>query len=175
MTLAITPLHRCLGARVDGVDVSLPIDDRTFREIVAALQECSVLVFTDQRLTDERQMAFSQKFGPLETTLRSIRQESRLHENMVDLSNIDPDHDDRLMGWNDRRMVYQSGNQLWHTDSSFKPVPAMASALSGREVPPAGGETEFVSMRHTWATLPEALRTRLDGRVVVHSILYSRS
>ena len=72
-------------------------------------------------------------------------------------------------------MLYQSGNQLWHTDSSFKPVPAMASLLSGREVPPAGGETEFVSMRHAWDTLAKATRRRLEGRVAVHSILYSRS
>jgi alpha-ketoglutarate-dependent 2,4-dichlorophenoxyacetate dioxygenase len=93
----------------------------------------------------------------------------------VDLSNLDPDAEERLMGWEDRRMVYQAGNQLWHTDSSFKPVPALASLLSGREIPPAGGETEFVSMRHAWATLPEDVRRRLEGRVVVHSILYSRS
>jgi alpha-ketoglutarate-dependent 2,4-dichlorophenoxyacetate dioxygenase len=72
-------------------------------------------------------------------------------------------------------MLYQSGNQLWHTDSSFKPTPAMASLLSGREVPPVGGETEFVSMRHAYATLPDETRRRLEGRVVVHSILYSRS
>jgi len=79
------------------------------------------------------------------------------------------------MGWDDRRMVYQSGNQLWHTDSSFKPVPAMASLLSGREVPPSGGETEFVSMRHTFSSLPAELQRTLEGLVVVHSILYSRS
>jgi alpha-ketoglutarate-dependent 2,4-dichlorophenoxyacetate dioxygenase len=106
---------------------------------------------------------------------REACQERRLHPNMVDLSNVDPDHDDKLMDWSDRRMVYQSGNQLWHTDSSFKPVPAMASLLSGREVPPTGGETEFVSMRHAYATLPEETRRRIEGRVVVHSILYSRS
>ena len=94
--LTITPVHPCLGARVEGVDLTRPVD------------------------------------AP----------------NLVDLSNLDPDHDDRLMDWSDRRMLYQSGNQLWHTDSSFKPVPAHASLLSGREVPPAGGETEFVSMRH---------------------------
>jgi len=93
----------------------------------------------------------------------------------VDLSNVDPNTENRLMGWSDRRMLYQSGNQLWHTDSSFKPVPAMASLLSGREVPAVGGETEFVSMRHAYATLPEETRRRLEGRVVVHSILYSRS
>ena len=72
-------------------------------------------------------------------------------------------------------MIYQAGNQLWHTDSSFKPVPAMASLLSGREVPPAGGETEFVSMRHAHATLPAETRRWLDPKIVVHSILYSRS
>ena len=173
--LTITPIHPVLGARVEGVCLADPMDEVTFRRIFDAFQEYSVLVFHDQALTDEQQMAFSRRFGPLETTLQSIGQERRLHENLVDLSNHDPDHDDRLMDWSDRRMVYQSGNQLWHTDSSFKPVPAMASLLSGREVPPAGGETEFVSMRHAYATLPEETRRRLDGRVVVHSILYSRS
>src|SRR5438128_6684715 len=120
-------------------------------------------------------MAFTTRFGPLETTIKSIGQERRLHENMVDLSNVDPKAEERLMGWNDRRMLYQSGNQLWHTDSSFKPVPAMASLLSGREVPPTGGETEYVSMRQAYATLPAGLQRRLEGPVVVHSILYSRS
>ena len=173
--MRITPLHPCLGAQVEGVELAT-MDESTRRQVFEAFQEHSVLVFHDQRLTDETQMAFSERlFGPLETTLKATGKEDRLHPNMADLSNIDPDHDERLMGWDDRRMIYQSGNQLWHTDSSFKPVPAMASLLSGREVPPSGGETEFVSMRHAWATLPEALRRKLDGRVVVHSILYSRS
>ena len=172
--MKIVPLHPHLGARVEGVQLQA-IDDATFAQVFDAFQEYSVLVFPAQRLIDEQQMAFSERFGPLERTIRAVGKEDRLHPNLVDLSNIDPDHDERLMGWSDRRMLYQSGNQLWHTDSSFKPVPAMASLLSGREVPPAGGETEFVSMRHAWDTLPEATRRRLEGRVVVHSILYSRS
>jgi alpha-ketoglutarate-dependent 2,4-dichlorophenoxyacetate dioxygenase len=171
----ITPICPHVGARVAGVDLAVPLDDEVFQRIFDALQQHSVLVFEDQRLTDEQQMAFSRRFGPLETTIRSIGQERRLHENLVDLSNVDPDHDERLMGWSDRRMVYQTGNQLWHTDSSFKPVPAMASLLSGREVPPEGGETEFSSMRHAFATLPGSTTQRLEGRVAVHSILYSRS
>jgi alpha-ketoglutarate-dependent 2,4-dichlorophenoxyacetate dioxygenase len=175
MALTITPLLPHLGARVDGVDVAAPMDDATFRTIANAFDEHSVLVFSGQRLTDEQQMRFSERFGPLETTLNATGRENRLHPNLVDLSNIDPDHDDRLMDWSDRRMIYQSGNQLWHTDSSFKPVPAMASLLSGRDVPPAGGETEFVSMRHAYATLPHDIQRRVEGRVVVHSILYSRS
>lgn len=173
--VTITPLHPVLGAEVTGVDLADEIDEATFRLIFDAFQEHSVLVFHDQRLTDDRQRVFSERFGPLETTINSIGQEKRLHPNLVDLSNTDPDDPRRLMGWDDRRMLYQSGNQLWHTDSSFKPVPAMASLLSGRDVPPVGGETEFVSMRHAYATLPEATKRRLDGRVVVHSILYSRS
>ena len=173
--MKITPVHAILGARVEGVDLAQPMDDATFRQIFDAFQEYSVLVFSDQHLTDATQMAFSERFGPLEFTLKATGKEDRLHPQLVDLSNVDPDHDDRLMGWDDRRMVYQSGNQLWHTDSSFKPVPAMASLLSGREVPPSGGETEFVSMRHTWSSLPAELQRTLKGRVVVHSILYSRS
>ena len=173
--LTITPVHPALGARVEGVDLTVPLDDATFGKIHDAFQEYSVLVFPGQPLSDEQQMAFTTRFGPLETTIKSIGQERRLHENMVDLSNVDPNTENRLMGWSDRRMLYQSGNQLWHTDSSFKPVPAMASLLSGREVPPVGGETEYVSMRHAYTTLPAALQRRLEGRVVVHSILYSRS
>jgi len=173
--VTITPIHPRLGARVTGVDLSAPLDEVSFRRIFDAFQEHSVLVFHDQRLRDEPQMAFSRRFGPLEETIKATGRENRLHPNLVDLSNTDPDHDGRLMDWTDRRMLYQSGNQLWHTDSSFKPVPAMASLLSGREVPPVGGETEFVSMRHAYATLPEETRRRLEGRVAVHSILYSRS
>jgi alpha-ketoglutarate-dependent 2,4-dichlorophenoxyacetate dioxygenase len=171
----IVPVHSCVGARVEGVDLARPLDEASFSRIFEAFQEYSVLVFPDQRLTDEQQMAFSRRFGPLEATIKSIGQERRLHENLVDLSNLDPQDDGKLMGWTDRRMLYQSGNQLWHTDSSFKPVPAMASLLSGREVPPIGGETEFVSMRHAYATLPEETKRRLEGKVTVHSILYSRS
>src|SRR5436309_1310811 len=148
--LTITPVHPVLGARVQGVDLTAPLDEATFRRIHDAFQEYSVLVFPGQRLTDEQQMAFTTRFGPLEQTIRSIGQEHRLHENMVDLSNVDPKAEQRLMDWSDRRMQYQSGNQLWHTDSSFKPVPAMASR-------------------------PAETQRRLEGRVVVHSILYSRS
>jgi alpha-ketoglutarate-dependent 2,4-dichlorophenoxyacetate dioxygenase len=173
--LTITPLHPFLGARIDGVDLTRPVDAGTFDAIRDAFQEHSVLVFKGQRFDDETQQAFSRRFGPLETTIRAIGREDRLSEQLVDLSNVDPDHDEKLIGWDDRRMIYQSGNQLWHTDSSFKPVPAMASLLSGREVPPMGGETEFVSMRHAYATLPEETRRRVEGKVAVHSILYSRS
>jgi alpha-ketoglutarate-dependent 2,4-dichlorophenoxyacetate dioxygenase len=173
--MKIVPVHPCFGARVEEVDLSRPLDDATFRQVFDAFQEHSVLVFHEQRLSDEQQMALSRRFGPLETTIKAPGKENRHHPNLVDLSNTDPERGGGLMDWTDRRMLYQSGNQLWHSDSSFKPVPAMASLLSGREVPPVGGETEFASLRHAYATLPEETRRRLEGRVAVHSILYSRS
>jgi alpha-ketoglutarate-dependent 2,4-dichlorophenoxyacetate dioxygenase len=115
------------------------------------------------------------RFGPLEITIKAPGKENRYDKHLVDLSNLDPDAGNRLMDWSDRRMLYQSGNQLWHSDSSFKPVPAYASLLSGRDVPPAGGEMEFASLRHAWDTLPASVQRRIEGRVAVHSILYSRN
>jgi alpha-ketoglutarate-dependent 2,4-dichlorophenoxyacetate dioxygenase len=138
-----------------------------------AFDDYSVLVFRGQALSDEQQMAFSERWGPLETTVRTLGGEDRLGAHIVDLSNTDPDG--KLMGWDDRRMLYQSGNQLWHSDSSFKPVPAHSSALSARVIPPEGGETEFASMRVAYEHLDENVRRDLDRLIVVHSFGFSRS
>ena len=155
-SLTITAVHPALGAEIGGVDLARSPDDATFTRIAEAFDEYSVLVFHDQPLTDEQQMAFSERFGPLETTVRTLGKEDRLGAHMVDLSNMD--EEGKPMSWSDRRMLYQSGNQLWHSDSSFKPVPAHSSALSARVVPPEGGETEFASMRVAYDALPDALR-----------------
>jgi alpha-ketoglutarate-dependent 2,4-dichlorophenoxyacetate dioxygenase len=170
---AITVVHPCLGAEVVGVDLARPLADDAFARIAAAFDEHSVLVFRGQHLTDEQQMAFSARFGPLETTVRTMGNEDRLGAHIVDLSNTD-EHG-RPMPWTDRRMLYHSGNQLWHSDSSFKPVPAHSSALSARVIPPEGGETEFASMRVAYEALPDDLRRQVDGKVVVHSFGFSRS
>jgi alpha-ketoglutarate-dependent 2,4-dichlorophenoxyacetate dioxygenase len=171
--LTITPAHALFAAEVGGVDLTRPLGDDAFERIARAFDEHSVLVFHDQALTDEQQMTFSERFGPLETTVRTLGKEDRLGAHMVDLSNLD--EDGKLMDWSDRRMLYQSGNQLWHSDSSFKPIPAHSSALSARVVPSTGGETEFVSMRVAYEALPEELRRQVDGRIVVHSFGFSRS
>jgi alpha-ketoglutarate-dependent 2,4-dichlorophenoxyacetate dioxygenase len=172
-TLTITPVHPLFAAEIGGVDLTRRLDDAVFARIAAAFDEYSVLVFRGQAITDEQQVAFSSRFGPLETTVRTIGREDRLGQYMVDLSNTD--EEGKLMGWSDRRMLYQSGNQLWHTDSSFKPVPAHSSALSARVVPPEGGDTEFASMRVAYEALPDDLRQGLEGKVVVHSFGFSRS
>ncbi|MFL6125203.1 TauD/TfdA dioxygenase family protein [Actinophytocola sp.] len=179
--LTVTPVHSHFGARVEGIHLpDLSKDDpaakELFDELVALQQEYSVLVLPDQRFVDERQMEFTKEwYGPLETQVGTIGTEARLHPNLADWSNVDPEGNGKLLSWSDQRMIYQSGNQVWHSDSSYKPVPAKYSLLSAREVPPSGGETQFVSQRHGYETLPESLRRELDDRIVVHSLLYSRS
>jgi alpha-ketoglutarate-dependent 2,4-dichlorophenoxyacetate dioxygenase len=177
--VTITPAHPAFAAEVSGVDLTRRLDDATFERIAVAFDDYSVLVFRGQALSDEQQMAFSERWGPLETTVRTLGGEDRLGAHIVDLSNTDPDG--KLMGWDDRRMLYQSGNQLWHSDSSFKPVPAHSSALSARMIPPEGGETEFASMRVAYEHLAgdlhldENVRRDLDRLIVVHSFGFSRS
>lgn len=171
MGLATRPLHPLFGVEILGLDVR-HVDAATFDEVRRAFDEHSVLLFREQPLTDDEQIAFSRRFGPLETTIRSIASQARTLPEIANLTNVDGE--DRLIPAGDRRNVYNAGNQMWHSDSSFKRVPAMASLLSGREVPPAGGETQFASMRVAYERLPETTRQLLEGKVAVHSFEYSR-
>jgi len=171
MSLTTRPLHSLFGAEIVDVDVR-HVDDATFREIVAAFEEHSVLLFRGQSLTDDEQIAFSRRFGPLEVTIRSIATQAATPTHISNLSNVDAD--DRLIPAGDKRNLFNAGNQMWHSDSSFKQVPAHASLLSAREVPPVGGETQYASMRVAYERLPEDLRRFLDGKVAIHSFVYSR-
>jgi alpha-ketoglutarate-dependent 2,4-dichlorophenoxyacetate dioxygenase len=171
MSLTTRKLHPLFGVEVVGVDVKTA-DAATFEAIVAAFNEHSVLLFRGQSLTDEEQIAFSRRFGPLETTIRSIASQAGTPSHIANLSNVDAD--DRLIPADDKRNVYNAGNQMWHSDSSFKKVPATASLLSGREVPAEGGETQFASMRVAYERLPADLQRFLEGKVAVHSFVYSR-
>jgi alpha-ketoglutarate-dependent 2,4-dichlorophenoxyacetate dioxygenase len=171
MSFTVRRLHPHFAAEIVGVSLR-DLDEPTFVQLRAAFEAHSVLVFHDQHLTDEEQIAFTRRFGPLEETTRSIAQNARVAPQIADLSNVDDAGN--TMSPDDRRMLYHKGNQLWHTDSSFKPVPAMASLLSAREVPPEGGETQYASLRAAWDTLPLVLQKRLEGMIAVHSFAYSR-
>jgi len=170
MTLSVTPLTPSFAARIDGADITRPLDDRTWAEIRAAFEEHSVLLFRDQPLDDDTQVAFSRRFGSLEVT-RSMNPAAGTpfaRQSNLDIKTgevIPPD---------DRRMIYQLANMLWHSDSSFKPVPSLCSLLSGRIVPPEGGATEFASTRAAYPALPEPLRRRAESAVAVHDFAWSR-
>ena len=171
MALDMRPLHSSFGVEIAGIDVRR-IDEAVFREVARALDDHSVLLFPRQSLTDDEQIAFSERFGPLETTIRTIASQARDLPEISNLSNVDTE--DRLIPRGDKRNLFNAGNQMWHSDSSFKRVPAMASLLSAREVPPEGGETQFASMRVGYEGLPEAMKQRLEGKVAIHSFVYSR-
>ena len=172
LTLSLRRLPAPFGVEVLSVDLTGPVDTATFAQIEAAFNEHSVLVFHDQFLTDEQQIAFSERFGPLEKTIRGIASEDVFAPEIAHLANVDGQG--QMIAPDDKRMIYHSGNQLWHTDSSFKRVPALASLLSGREVPPVGGETEFASMRVAHDLLSAAMKTTIEGLVAEHSFTYSR-
>ena len=167
--IATRPLHRFFGAIVEGVDVTKPIHDETFTELQNALTEFSVLVFPGQEINDAQQIAFSQRFGPLETTKIGTRGAG---SPLVILSNIGEDN--RIVPFADRLNMVNRANMQWHADSSFKRIPAQTSILSAREVPVTGGNTEFVSMRAVYAELPEDLRQAAEDRVAIHDFAHSR-
>jgi len=171
MSVTTRALHPLFGVEALGIDVTR-LDEAAFEEVVALFEEHSVLLFRGQTLSDEAQIGFSRRFGPLETTIRSIASQAATPIHVANLSNVDAEG--RLIPTGDKRNLYNAGNQMWHTDSSFKKVPAHASLLSAREVPPEGGETQFASMRVAYARLPEDTRAFLEDKVAVHSFVYSR-
>lgn len=171
MTIMINKLTDCFGAEILGIDIKSPINDETFGQIVDAFNKYSMLVFRDQDINDEQQIAFSRRFGPLESTMKNDFTGGGGPIN--NLSNVD--EKDGLIPSEDQRMAHLSANMLWHSDSSFKKIPAKASLLSAREVPPEGGETEYASTRAAYDALPDEKKAVLEGLVAVHSIAYSRS
>jgi alpha-ketoglutarate-dependent 2,4-dichlorophenoxyacetate dioxygenase len=170
MSIRLTPLTPVFAAQIDGVDIARPVDDATWAEIRAAFEEHSVLVFRGARLDDDMQVAFSRRFGALEIT-KSINPAAGTP--FARQSNLDIKTGD-VIPPDDRRMVYQLANMLWHSDSSFKAVPSLCSLLSARIVPPEGGATEFASTRAAYPSLSDALRRRVEGAVAVHDFAWSR-
>src|SRR5437879_9557898 len=170
MAIGTNPLHPEFGVEILGIDVRR-VDEATFADIAQAFDEHSVLLFRRQPISDEEQIAFSRRFGPLETTIRTIVSQVRNPPEISSLANVDAE--DRLIPQGDTRNLFNAGNQMWHSDSSFKRVPALASLLSAREVPPEGGETQFASMRVPYERLPDATKRFLGGRVAVPSLAYA--
>ena len=173
MAIELTPLHPTLGAEVRGVDLTRAVMPEVFAEIEAGFNRYGILVFSGQPVTDEQQLAFSLLFGPLEVNPNYAGAKMRLRPDIADISNLDAEG--RVLARDDRRNLFNIGNQLWHTDSSFKPIPAKCSLLSARDIPGSGGETEFADLRAAWDALPEARKPKLQGLVVEHSIFHSRT
>ena len=166
----IVPLGAGFGAELRGVTLAdVASDDAAYAAVRAAFEEHSVLVFRDQEVTDELQLAFSRRFGPPEVT-KVGSQGTGSH--FVILSTIGPDG--KVVPPDHRLSLRNKANQLWHTDSSFKRVPALTSILSARIIPANGGETEYVSTRLAFERLDPGLRNRLQNSFAWHDYAHSR-
>jgi alpha-ketoglutarate-dependent 2,4-dichlorophenoxyacetate dioxygenase len=177
MELTLTPLHPLFAAEGSGIDIGQPIDAETVAAVNAAIDRYAVLVFRNQQLDDERQMAFARNFGELELPRSGVADvKRRLPPAVADISNLDADN--KLRGRDDPRRFDQLGNRLWHTDGSFRRVPAALSMLYAHRVPgpsPKGnGETEFADMRAAYDALPEQEKTDIADLMALHDIAWSR-
>jgi len=175
MPITVRQLHPLFMGEVTGLDLREKLDGDTVAAIETAINKHAVLVFPGQLITDEQQMAFSRNFGELETTVRAYRKDfvPRLDLHMADISNLDTQN--RVLSPDDRRRLNALGNRLWHSDSSFKRIPARFSLLSARVIPNEGGETQFADMRAAWDTLPATMKAQLEGLICEHTQLFSRA
>jgi len=177
--LEIRQLHQFFVGEVHGMDLGQRPDAATIQALWEAIDRYAVLVFHDQRLSDEQLRDFARNFGKLEigrSAAEGGKRRLALSE-IGDISNLD--EDGRLRARNDRRRLDSLGNRLWHTDASYMPVPVVLGMLHALAVPPAsalgGGETEFADMRAAYDALPEPMKTAIDGLVAEHDVFWSRS
>jgi alpha-ketoglutarate-dependent 2,4-dichlorophenoxyacetate dioxygenase len=163
----IRTLHPLFVAEITGIDLTVPLAREEFRTIWDAFNEHQILVFRDQPFDDTSQIAFSRNFGALET-MEAHASNNWKPGHIAVMTNLDTKGN--LLPLDHPSMIHRLRNESWHTDSSFKPVAALASLLSGRIVPPVGGNTEFASARAAYAALSEERKKALEGLTVVHRV-----
>jgi alpha-ketoglutarate-dependent 2,4-dichlorophenoxyacetate dioxygenase len=175
MPIKTRQIGPCFAAEVEGVDIRKPLSPDDVAAIHAGMDEYAVLVFHDQPLDDEQQLAFTRSLGDIEhaigTSLRAP-DEYRLPTTFADVSNLDKDN--KVYARDDRRRLFAIGNRLWHSDSSFKVIPAKYSLLHARSVPSKGGNTEFADMRAAYDALDNETKKEIEDLVCEHSQIFSR-
>lgn len=175
MTLRFRSLTPCIGAEVDGIDLRTQLTAQQVEAIHEGMDRHAVLVFRGQALTDEQHLAFTRSLGEMEdargSSLRNAA-DFRLPTTFADVSNLDGNH--QPFGADDRRRLFAIGNRLWHSDSSFKTIPAKYSLLRGVRIPSRGGNTEFAHMGAAYEALDDETKALIEDLVCEHSQLFSR-
>jgi len=175
MPIAFRQIHPVFVGEVSGVDLTRPLTPDDAAALDAGINKYAVLVFRDQDLSDEQQMAFTRNFGVIEDARGgniTKPQDKRLAVGMNDVSNLGKDG--RPLARDSRQWLFNLGNCLWHSDSSFRPIPAKYSLLSARIVNPKGGNTEFADMRAAYDALDDETKQEIDELVCEHTQMYSR-
>jgi alpha-ketoglutarate-dependent 2,4-dichlorophenoxyacetate dioxygenase len=175
MPLATRQIGPCFAAEATGLDLTKPLSEEDVAAIHAGMDRHAVLVFHDQPLDDEQQLAFTRSLGEIEhaigTSLRAPH-EYRLPTTFADVSNLDQHN--QVFAREDRRRLFAIGNRLWHSDSSFKAIPAKYSLLHARAIPSKGGNTEFADMRAAYDALDEETKAQVEDLICEHSQIFSR-
>src|SRR5437660_70171 len=175
MTVSIRQIGPCFAGEVSGVDLTKPLSREEVAAIEAGMDRYAGLVFHDQPITDDQQIAFSNNFGQIEAAVGSNitkPEERRLRIEFADVSNIKKGNE--LFDRDDRRRMFNLDNRLWHSDSSFRATPAKYSLLSARAIPSAGGNTEFADMRAAYDALDDETKAEIEDLICEHSLMYSR-
>jgi alpha-ketoglutarate-dependent 2,4-dichlorophenoxyacetate dioxygenase len=175
MPVTIRQVGPCFAGEVEGIDMKKPLTQDEVAAIHAGMDRYAVLVFREQPIDDAQHLAFTRSLGEIEhaigTSLRAPT-EYRLPTTFADVSNLD--RDNAPFARDDRRRLFAIGNRLWHSDSSFKAVPAKYSLLRALKIPSKGGDTEFADMRAAYDALDEETKALAGPLVCEHSQIYSR-
>jgi alpha-ketoglutarate-dependent 2,4-dichlorophenoxyacetate dioxygenase len=175
MSIQFEAIKPEIGARVSGVDLTRPLTPEQAARIEAGMDRYGVLVFHGQPVTDEQQKSFTVNFGPIENAHGgniTKPEDKRLADGLNDVSNLGKDG--KPLAKDSRQHLFNIGNMLWHSDSSFRAIPAKYSILSARVVNPVGGNTEFASMRSAYDALDASTKAEIDNLICEHSLMYSR-
>ena len=168
--MELVPLGPGFGVEVKGVSMlDVATDAEAYKAVREAFETHSLLVFRDQPIADDIQVAYSRAFGPLELTKAASVGANSFYSRLTNVG-----ANGEIVPPTDRQVLVAQANALWHTDSSFKKTPALASVLTARVLPAADGDTEFTSTRLAWERLPADLQERLKNAVATHSYANSR-
>jgi len=175
MTVSIRQLHPHFFGEVSGVDLRNPLTPLEAADIEAGMDKYAVLLFREQDITDDQQLAFARNFGERENARGGTvtkKEDYRLTSGLNDVSNLGKDG--KPLPRDHRTHLFNLGNCLWHSDSSFRPIPAKFSLLSARVVNPKGGNTEFADMRAAYDALDDETKAEIEDMICEHSLMYSR-
>lgn len=177
MSITVTPLKPDFVAEIDGLDLAPPLRPADRDAVEAAINRYAVVVFHAQQLSDEQQVAFARRFGPIQSSAQKARHTGIKHRlpgnEIADISNLDGDS--KVLEPDSKRRLDWIANRLWHTDASFRAVPGALSMLYAHVVPDEGGDTEFADLRAAYDALPQDRKHHIESLVAEHSIWHSHS
>ena len=171
-TIKVEPLHKDFGAKIRGVDLGVLPNEAQIADIKTAIDAHSLLVFPEQKLNDDTQLAFTRRLGEPEVNHLRLGRDG-VSDYFGTVGNVQ--QDGTVLGNDHKHTKFAMGNNMWHTDASFRQVPTFVSMNYVYEVPDEGGQTQYVSARGAYRRLPNEVKQTIDPLVGIHDYVFSRS